>query len=131
MAHNPADNLPIPGPGRPKGSKNKATLIREALQERYPEGGEKAFWRAVIDSAAAGEVSAMRIIANRLEPELKSMDVTADLTHDDRRRNFTDTELRERLVALIVRDGQGSIGGVGVAGNLGAVAGSADVGDGE
>ena len=57
--------------GRPKGSRNKRTLIREALETEF-DGGEKGFWRAAAQQAKDGDSSAMTLIANRLVPALKS-----------------------------------------------------------
>lgn len=56
--------------GRPKGSLNKRTLIREALQQTF-EDGEKGFWLAVAAQAKGGDMVASSMIADRLYPKLK------------------------------------------------------------
>lgn len=63
----------IPNPntiGRPKGSKNRRTIIREAMQKAYPEG-EAGFWAAVVEQAKAGDLQAATMLADRLYPKLK------------------------------------------------------------
>ena len=68
--------------GRPKGSKNKRTVIRDALAKVYgKEGekeGEKAFWEGVARKAKAGQRDCITLIANRLVPTLKPMDLPLD-----------------------------------------------------
>lgn len=59
--------------GRPKGSKNKRTLVREALQEVFPDG-ERGFWLAVATMAKNGDMQAMTMLADRLIPKLKPQD---------------------------------------------------------
>jgi hypothetical protein len=56
--------------GRPPGSLNKRTVLREALQASYPEG-EAGFWKAVVKLAEGGDIQAMTMIADRLMPKLK------------------------------------------------------------
>ncbi|HZJ92951.1 MAG TPA: hypothetical protein VFD09_07735 [Thiopseudomonas sp.] len=56
--------------GRPAGSKNKRTLIREALAETF-DGGEQGFWLSVATMAKGGDTQAMAMLANRLVPALK------------------------------------------------------------
>lgn len=56
--------------GRPKGSKNKRTLAREALQRIFPDG-EAGFWCAIATQASQGDLQAAAIIADRLYPKLK------------------------------------------------------------
>ena len=63
----------IPNPntiGRPPGSRNKRTIIREAMQKAYPEG-EAGFWAAVVEQAKAGDLQAATMLADRLYPKLK------------------------------------------------------------
>lgn len=63
----------IPNPnkaGRPKGSRNRRTLAREALQAAFPDG-ELGFWSAVATQAAEGDLQAAAMIADRLYPKLK------------------------------------------------------------
>ncbi|MEH8229840.1 hypothetical protein [Aeromonas veronii] len=56
--------------GRPKGSPNRRTLIREALQATYPEG-EQGFWLAVATQAKSGDGVSQQMIADRLYPKLR------------------------------------------------------------
>ena len=56
--------------GRPAGSKNKRTLIREALAETF-DGGELSFWMAVCSQAKDGCTQSQGLLANRLVPALK------------------------------------------------------------
>ena len=56
--------------GRPAGSKNKRTLIREALAETFDDG-EQGFWLSVATMAKGGDTQAMAMLANRLIPALK------------------------------------------------------------
>ena len=56
--------------GRPAGSKNKRTLIREAVAETF-DGGEQGFWLSVATMAKGGDTQAMAMLANRLVPALK------------------------------------------------------------
>ena len=56
--------------GRPLGSLNKRTVLRQALQQAFDDG-EAGFWRAVVAQAKAGDMQAMQMVAKRLMPELK------------------------------------------------------------
>ncbi len=56
--------------GRPPGSRNKRTIIRQQLAEAF-EGGEAGFWRAVAEQAKAGDLQAAAMLADRLYPRLK------------------------------------------------------------
>lgn len=60
----------VPKIGRPAGSKNKRTLIREALTETF-DGGELSFWMAVCSQAKDGCTQSQGLLANRLIPALK------------------------------------------------------------
>ncbi|MDO4768982.1 MAG: DUF5681 domain-containing protein [Brachymonas sp.] len=53
--------------GRPKGSKNRKTLLAEELQK---DGSDLA--RAIKEAALAGDTSAMNLWAQRLEPPLRA-----------------------------------------------------------
>ena len=50
--------------GRPKGAKNIATQIREALEM---DGNGKKIWAAMIKKAQDGDVRAAEFVANRVE----------------------------------------------------------------
>ncbi|MHA6962883.1 DUF5681 domain-containing protein [Zobellella denitrificans] len=56
--------------GRPAGAQNRRTLIREALEQTYPEG-ERGFWLQLAGQAAEGDAQAAEMIAKRLYPPLK------------------------------------------------------------
>ena len=61
---NPADRLPIPGPGRPKGSQNKFTSLRDSFLEAFEELGGKdglVEWAAK-NSKKAGQIQALGTI---------------------------------------------------------------------
>lgn len=60
----------VPKIGRPVGSKNKRTLIREALTETFADG-ELSFWMAVCSQAKDGCTQSQGLLANRLIPALK------------------------------------------------------------
>ena len=60
--------------GRPAGARNKRTLIQEALEKVYDDG-EAGFWLAVTQSAKEGDSAAVMMLAARLVPPLKAMDL--------------------------------------------------------
>ena len=59
-------------PGRPKGSRNKATLAAEALLD----GDAEALTRKAIELALAGDVTALRLCWERIVPARKDRPVT-------------------------------------------------------
>jgi hypothetical protein len=61
--------------GRPKGARNKATLAVLALME----SGAKEITQAVIDQAKAGDLTAARMVLDRLAPPAKERPVSLDL----------------------------------------------------
>lgn len=63
------------GPGRPSGSRNKATVILDRIAEG--EGGEVL--QAVLSSAKGGDMVAARIILDRVWPARKSRPVCLSL----------------------------------------------------
>ena len=72
----------IPNPntaGRPRGSKNKRTVIREALAETF-DNGEQGFWLAVAQQAKGGDLQAAQMLADRLYPKLKPQSPTIALS---------------------------------------------------
>lgn len=72
----------IPNPnkaGRPRGSKNKRTVIREALAETF-DNGEQGFWLAVAQQAKEGDLQAAQMLADRLYPKLKPQSPTIALS---------------------------------------------------
>ena len=58
-------------PGRPKGSRNKATLAAEALLD----GEAEALTRKAIELALAGDVTALRLCWDRIVPARKDRPV--------------------------------------------------------
>ena len=58
-------------PGRPKGAKNKTTLFKEAMRNGFESlletEGEKVF-RAVVDKALEGDMTAAKLIMDRIMP---------------------------------------------------------------
>lgn len=71
MTNKQPEQIPNPNKaGRPKGSRNRRTIAREALQQAYPDG-ELGFWQAVAQQAADGDLQAAAMIADRLYPKLK------------------------------------------------------------
>lgn len=64
--------------GRPPGSKNKRTVIREALAKVY-DNGEEGFWLAVAEKAKEGDGTAMTMLAARLIAPLRASDATVKL----------------------------------------------------
>lgn len=61
--------------GRPKGSKNAATLLAIAAME----GELDAIVRAVIDAAKAGDMTAARLVVDKLVPAAKDRPVRISL----------------------------------------------------
>ena len=64
--------------GRPLGSLNKRTMLRQALLQGFDDG-EAGFWQAVVQQAKTGDVQAMQMVAKRLMPELKPESQAVDL----------------------------------------------------
>jgi Family of unknown function (DUF5681) len=63
--------------GRPKGSRNKATLAAEALLD----GEAEALTRKAVEIALAGDTTALRLCLERLMPARKHRPVTFALPH--------------------------------------------------
>lgn len=64
--------------GRPRGAKNKRTLIRDALKKVYPDG-ESGFWVAVAKRALEGDTTSVSMLGARLIPPLKAEDTSVIL----------------------------------------------------
>lgn len=64
-----------PGPGRPKGARNKTTLAIEALLD----GEGEALTRKAIELAQAGDMTAMRLCLERLCPPRRDRHVSFTL----------------------------------------------------
>lgn len=92
----------VPNPnvmGRPKGSKNRRTIIREALQQHYPEG-ELGFWLSVAEIARGGDMQAAAMIADRLYPKLKPQTESVTLPEP---LDGTSAEMARQLVQMAGR----------------------------
>ena len=63
--------FPAGNPGRPRGSRNKATLAAETLLD----GEAEALTRKAIDMALAGDTTAMRLCFERIAPPRKDRPV--------------------------------------------------------
>ena len=61
--------------GRPKGSRNKATLAMQALFE----GEAEEIGRTAIELAKAGDTTAIRLVMERIIPACKDTPLTLDL----------------------------------------------------
>ena len=66
--------------GRPKGAKNKTTLFKEAMKEGFEQKlmseGFKVF-DAVIEKAKEGDMTAAKMILDRIVPVTKAVDINA------------------------------------------------------
>lgn len=85
--------------GRPKGSLNKRTLIREALQQTFGDG-ELGFWLAVADMAKNGDMAASAMIADRLYPKLKPQSEAVQLSESV---GGSPLEMAQSLLKLMVQ----------------------------
>lgn len=91
------------GPGRPAGSKNKRTEMLEAIERKFDKG-EVGFWEKVCERAGENDATAMKIIADRLTPTKKAVQIDGSLEHS--RREFSDTERVERLASILAGGGE-------------------------
>lgn len=85
--------------GRPAGSKNKRTLIREALAETFDDG-EMSFWMAVSLQAREGCTQSQALLANRLIPVLKPQSEVVTLPEP---LQGTSAEMARQLVQMAGR----------------------------
>ena len=51
--------------GRPKGARNKRSILRDALENVYNDG-ESGFWLAVAERSKEGDTNAVTMIGSRL-----------------------------------------------------------------
>lgn len=66
--------------GRPKGAKNKTTLFKEAMKEGFEAKLMKegyAVFDAVVNKAKEGDMTAAKMILDRVVPVTKAIDVNA------------------------------------------------------
>jgi hypothetical protein len=70
--------------GRRQGSRNKATIALETLME----GGAEAIVQAIVDAAAKGDMTAARLVLDRIVPVRKgrAIHLTLPAIEDRRRR---------------------------------------------
>lgn len=67
----------MPKGGRPKGAKNKSTLLREALNQQFEDNLQEHFQtvlNAVVKEAANGNMVAAKMILDRIIPVHKAAD---------------------------------------------------------
>jgi len=66
--------------GRPKGVRNKSTLVKEALRGQFEDllhtEGEKVFM-AVVEKAKDGDMTAAKLLLDRILPVTKAVDINA------------------------------------------------------
>lgn len=63
--------------GRPVGSKNKCTQFRELLEDDLP-----ALVSVLRDKALEGDMSAMRLLLERLVPKVQVVDMSVQTPHE-------------------------------------------------
>ena len=86
--------------GRPAGSRNKTTLLAERLMQDDAE----AIVRAVIDAAKSGDMTAARMIVERIAPVRKGAPVSFDLPPVE-----TAGDLAAAMGALVQAMAQGEV----------------------
>ena len=72
---NPDGTFAPGNPGKPKGSRHRATQAIEAMLE----GQQEALTQAAIDKALEGDVTALRLCLDRIAPARKDAPVSFDL----------------------------------------------------
>lgn len=68
----------IKSPGRPVGAKSKTTIFKEVMREGFEERLQKDFRRvlnAVIEKAVDGDMTAAKLLMDRVIPVQKSIDL--------------------------------------------------------
>lgn len=66
--------------GRPKGSKNSTTILKEALKQDFDKALQKDFskiMKAIVDKAKEGDMVAAKMILDRVVPVTKAIDFGA------------------------------------------------------
>lgn len=96
-------NAPKPR-GRPRGSRNKKTIIRDALAATWGDG-ELSFWMAVCEQAKGGCTQSQALLANRLQSTLKPASEVVTLP-PAKRLTGTSSEMARQVIALV---GDGTI----------------------
>lgn len=96
-------NAPKPR-GRPRGSRNKKTIIRDALAATWGDG-ELSFWMAVCEQAKGGCTQSQALLANRLQSTLKPASEVVTLPPAKRLKGSS-SEMARQVIALV---GDGTI----------------------
>lgn len=96
-------NAPKPR-GRPRGSRNKKTIIRDALAATWGDG-ELSFWMAVCEQAKGGCTQSQALLANRLQSTLKPASEVVTLPAA-KRLTGSSSEMARQVIALV---GDGTI----------------------
>ncbi len=65
--------------GKPRGARNKATLMVLSLMEQ----GAEEITKAVVDAARGGDLSAARMVLERLAPPMRERPIAIDLPSTD------------------------------------------------
>ena len=91
-------NAPKPR-GRPRGSRNKKTIIRDALAATWGDG-ELSFWMAVCSQAKEGCTQSQALLANRLQSTLKPASEVVTLP-PSKRLTGSSSEMARQVIALV------------------------------
>ncbi|UWR37668.1 DUF5681 domain-containing protein [Sulfitobacter sp. W074] len=95
-----ADGTFAPGnPGKPKGSRHRATQAIEAMLE----GQQEALTKKAIDKALEGDVTALRLCLDRIAPARKDSAVSFDLPDIE---TADDAANAARAILKAVADGE-------------------------
>ncbi len=95
---NPNGTFAQGNPGKPKGSRHKATQAIEAMLE----GQQEALTQAVIDRALEGDVTALRLCLDRIAPARKDAPISFDLPEIE---TMGDAANAARAILRAVADG--------------------------
>lgn len=85
--------------GRPRGSRNKKTIIRDALAATWGDG-EISFWMAVCEQAKKGCTQSQGLLAGRLVPVLKPSSEVVQLP-PSKRLTGTSAEMARQIIGLV------------------------------
>lgn len=88
--------------GRPKGARNKRSILRDALDNVYSDG-EGGFWLALAERSKEGDANAVTMIGSRLIAPLKATDMPIQL------EGLDDGSLTEKAEKIIGFMGKGDI----------------------
>ncbi len=96
---NPDGTFASGNPGKPKGSRHKATQAIEAMLE----GQQEALTQSAIDRALEGDVTALRLCLDRIAPARKDAPVSFDLPEIE---TMGDAANAARAILRAVADGE-------------------------